>query len=372
MAKLLLPILPALVGASVESEFAQFVERYNKQYASEEEFNERFEIFKSNRLYHEKENAKQSTYTLGINEFSDMSESEFASTHFGFSAPKAKWGGLRKVGVYKAQDAELLESDVDWVSKGAVTPVKNQGQCGSCWSFSASGALEGAWFVATNTLESISEQQFMDCSKQNSGCNGGLMDYAFQFAEDQALCTEESYPYKMRDGRCNPGGCDVAIPRGGVTGYTDVEASESALMSALNKMPVAVAIEADKAAFQSYTSGVLQKNCGTQLDHGVLAVGYGTDNGVKYWKVKNSWGASWGEKGYIRMLRGKGGQGECGILSSASFPVVDGKAPPSPSPTPSPGPSPDCEDKWSFCSQGFCDFFPNQCEKTCGLCSVVV
>jgi len=163
-----------------------------------------------------------------------------------------------------------------------------------------------------------------------------LMDYAFEFAEGQALCTEQSYPYKMKQNTCSPGGCDVAIPKGGVTGYTDVKQTESAMLSALSKQPVSIAIEADKSAFQSYTTGVLQANCGTQLDHGVLAVGYGTDNGVKYWKVKNSWGASWGENGYIRLLRGKGGKGECGILSAASFPQVDGSAPPGPSPSPSP------------------------------------
>merc|ERR550539_1667889 len=162
------------------------------------------------------------------------------------------------------------------------------------------------------------------------------MDYAFSFAEGVSLCTEDSYPYRASDRTCSPGGCSVAIPKGGVTGFTDVDHTTQALMSAVSQQPVSVAIEADKSPFQSYTSGVLQGNCGTSLDHGVLCVGYGTDNGVDYWKVKNSWGGSWGEAGYVRMLRGKGGDGEYGILESASFPSVNGDAPPSPAPTPSP------------------------------------
>merc|ERR1711862_379756 len=225
---------------------------------------------------------------------------------------------------------------VDWVAGGAVTPVKNQGSCGSCWSFSTTGALEGAWEIATGHFVSVSEQQFVDCSKQNSGCSGGLMDYAFAFAEGTSLCTEGTYAYTASDGTCSPGGCTVAIPKGGVTGFTDVEHNEQALMSAVSLQPVSVAIEADRSAFQSYNTGVLQGNCGTQLDHGVLCVGYGIDNGVDYWKVKNSWGSSWGEAGYVRMLRGKGGDGECGILKSASYPSVNGNAPPSPAPSPSP------------------------------------
>merc|ERR1712137_20993 len=254
---------------------------------------------------------------------SDLAPEEFGQHYFGFNG--AAYSKLPRTGVHTYQGEELARN-VDWVLAGAVTPVKNQGQCGSCWSFSTTGGLEGAWELASGNLVSVSEQQFVDCSKQNSGCNGGLMDHAFQFAKGVSLCSEASYPYTASDGSCSTGGCDVVIPKGGVTAYTDVAHSESALMSALNKQPVSIAIEADKSAFQSYQSGVLQGNCGTQLDHGVLAVGYGVDSGAKYWKVKNSWGGSWGEHGYIRMLRGKGGDGECGILKSASYPTVDANA----------------------------------------------
>merc|ERR1712232_1085449 len=202
------------------------------------------------------------------------------------------------------------------------------------------GALEGAWEIATGNLVSFSEQQFVDCDKVDQGCKGGLMDNAFQYAEKNAICTEESYPYAGRQGTCQASSCTVGLPLGAVTGYKDVEAdNEQALMEALDKNPVSIAIEADKSAFQLYKSGVLSAACGTKLDHGVLAVGYGTDRGRDYWKVKNSWGATWGDKGYIRLLRGKGGDGdagECGILSGPpSYPVVSGKPGPAPAP-PSP------------------------------------
>jgi len=328
------------LAMEADDEWAAFKTLFNRRYTSSEHERARYWIFKSNVDDMKKHNAKESSYKLGINDFSDLTLSEFAESHFGFKKPEQMWPGAQKLGTHFAREGEVLASSVDWTTQGAVTPVKNQGQCGSCWSFSTTGALEGAWEIATGNLVSVSEQQFVDCSKQNSGCSGGLMDYAFAFAEGTSLCTEGTYAYTAADGTCSPGGCTVAIPKGGVTGFTDVDHTEQAMMSAVTLQPVSVAIEADKSAFQSYTSGVLQGDCGDSLDHGVLNVGFGTDNGVDYWKVKNSWGGSWGESGYIRMLRGKGGSGECGILLSASYPQVNGAAPPSPAPAPSPTPAP--------------------------------
>jgi len=225
-----------------------------------------------------------------------------------------------------------------------VTPVKNQQQCGSCWAFSTTGSLEGAWQIASGKLVSLSEQQLVDCSKAegNMGCGGGLMDNGFKYLEENAACTEESYPYLAKNGQCTASSCTVGVPKGSVTGFKDVETDdEQALMEAVSKGPVSIAIEADHQAFQFYSGGVLKKACGTRLDHGVLVVGYGESNGVKFWKVKNSWGESWGEQGYIELERENspdGKAGECGLLSQPSYPVVkNGPVPPSPTP-PSPSP----------------------------------
>merc|ERR1711972_1087702 len=170
--------------------------------------------------------------------------------------------------------------------------------------------------IAGNSLTSLSEQQFVDCDKVDQGCNGGLMDNAFKYAEKNAICTEQSYPYKGRGGGCKASSCTGGIPKGDVTGFKDVAKDDmQALMEAVMQQPVSIAVEADKSAFQLYHGGILSRKCGSNLDHGVLLVGYGSENGQAYWKVKNSWGSSFGEEGYIRLKRGKGGTGECGLLS---------------------------------------------------------
>jgi C1A family cysteine protease len=227
-----------------------------------------------------------------------------------------------------------LPSAIDWSMKNAVTPVKDQGQCGSCWSFSTTGALEGAYSIKTGNLVSFSEQQLVDCDTfgnggRDHGCNGGLMDNAFSWiAKNNGLCTESDYPYVSGITK-TPGTCAKScknVAGSDIVSFVDVEsASDLAMMTALSKQPVSVAIEADQREFQLYKSGVFTGACGTNLDHGVLTVGYGTDGGNEYYKVKNSWSTTWGEKGYIRLGKGENynaGKGQCGILLEASYPVV--------------------------------------------------
>jgi len=327
--------------------FEKFIRDYEKQYASEEEKALKYGVFKENRIYISRLNQEYPETQFDINEFADMTHDEFADSYLtkGTRPSLKQMWGAEHLGTHTYSGA-ALPSSVDWTTKGAVTPIKNQGQCGSCWAFSSTGSTEGAWQIATGKLVSLSEQQLVDCSKAegNQGCSGGLMDNAFKYYESNAVCTEESYPYQGSGGQCKASSCTDGIPAGGVKGFKDVAKDDmNALMEAVSMGPVSIAIEADKGVFQFYRGGVLTQKCGTNLDHGVLLVGYGSENGKDYWKVKNSWGPSWGSEGYINLERGSspdGAAGECGLLQQPSYPIVSkspGPVPPSPTP-PSPTP----------------------------------
>eukprot|EP00397_Hematodinium_sp_SG-2012_P015981 GEMP01016289.1.p1 GENE.GEMP01016289.1~~GEMP01016289.1.p1 ORF type:complete len:339 (+),score=69.27 GEMP01016289.1:106-1122(+) len=308
--------------------FADFMETHEKKYGEKEQ-DERFNIFLGNLKFIEEENAKGHTYTLGITKFADLTADEFGRLYL--SGLKPSLEGINILQKDKYSGAKLADS-VDWSEKGAVTPIKDQGQCGSCWAFSSTGALEGAFQIATGKLVSMSEQQFVDCAKSrygNFGCGGGMYNNVFNYLRNHTQCTEEAYPYQAVAAECTYETCDQpgnsAFGAGVVTGYNEVDEEEEALMEALQKQPVSVAIEADQAVFQLYHDGVLtDEGCGHDLDHAVLAVGYGELNSVKYWKVKNSWGPSWGKEGYILIGRG---MDECGILNGpAMYPVLETEA----------------------------------------------
>jgi len=305
----------------LDAEFDAFVAKYGKDYGAD--YAARKAVFAANLKAIEKENAAGHGYELGLNEFADLTGKEFTSMYTGVSGNP----NVTLLGVHRFSGANLPE-EVDWRQKGAVTPVKNQAQCGSCWAFSSTGALEGAVQIATGKLLSFSEQQLVDCAKfrwGNNGCNGGLQPHAFNYIEQNDLCTEDEYPYTGTNSMftpCKASACkSPGLAKGMLTGYTTVESSEQALMEALTKQPVAVSIEADQDKFHLYKSGIVQgSGCGQTLDHAVLAVGYGTDKGTKYWQVKNSWTTQWGEQGYVRIIRGSD---ECGILNGPPlYPVI--------------------------------------------------
>jgi C1A family cysteine protease len=323
------------VGApAYEEEWQGFKKQYGKSYDAEEE-QRRGDNFRRAMEYITTENAKDHTYKLGINKFADMDSDEFANHYMGFKMPEPAqlWSGTSYLGNH-TWNGEDVQDEVDWVAKGAVTPVKDQGHCGSCWIFSAVGSLEGAHQIARGKLVSLAEQQVLDCDHSvlppTLGCSGGSMGPVYTYAEAHSMCTESTYPYKAKAGTCQASTCTEGVPKGAVTGWKGlapvgklIPASIKTMMSAVAQQPVSVSIEADKDVFHLYKSGVVKGSCGQTPDHGVLVVGYGTDTKLgDYWKVKNSWGKDWGEDGYVRIARGVTWRGECAILNSPSYPVV--------------------------------------------------
>jgi len=315
---------PPRVGNPEHDGFwSAYKETHQKTYTAPEEGLRRL-IWEQNLKYINEHNLEadmgKHSYWLGTNEYADMTNREFRAMMNGYRKNPAR----NATSVFMAPSHVTYPTEVDWRKEGYVTPVKNQGQCGSCWSFSATGSLEGQTFKKTGKLVSLSEQNLVDCSRSfgNNGCQGGLMDNAFRYIKaNGGIDTEESYPYEAKNLKCrftkeNVGATD--------TGFIDIkQGDENDLMKALATVgPVSVAIDASHMSFQLYRSGVYdERKCSSeQLDHGVLAVGYGTYNGKDYWLVKNSWGPKWGKEGYIMMSRNKDNQ--CGIATSASYPLV--------------------------------------------------
>lgn len=365
-----------------------FKKDYERDYKSAQEEEYRFKVFAENieKIY--ASNAKNKSYTLGVTKNADRTFEEWKTEYLTGFVPTLT-AERKNRPVFTAPPGFAVPKSIDWVKKGGVTSVKNQGTCGSCWTFSTVGALEGAMFTTWGKTEDLSMQRLLACDDGGNGCKGGSMDQAFAWVQGNGLPSLKTEPYLCKDGMseqctnmqcgiCNRrtgetcifGGCThingtvcddkgllkhclcpentcysgtdatngkctaakpekMVIAVGDVTGHVDVGIDDTGdhLEAAVAQQPVSVAIEADQVVFQHYHSGILTDDaCGSQLDHGVLAVGYGVDNGQKYWKVKNSWGEVFGEDGYIRIARGSTeAGGECGIRKMASFPQLKKK-----------------------------------------------
>ncbi|KEH36607.1 papain family cysteine protease [Medicago truncatula] len=327
--------------------FQQWKKEHQKFYIHPEEAALRLENFKRNLKYIVERNAMRNSpvgHHLGLNRFADMSNEEF----------KNKF-------ISKVESCDDAPYSLDWRKKGVVTGVKDQGNCGSCWSFSSTGAIEGVNAIVTGDLISLSEQELVDCDTTNDGCEGGYMDYAFEWViNNGGIDTEADYPYIGVGGTCNVTKEETKVVT--IDGYTDVTQSDSALFCATVKQPISVGIDGSTLDFQLYTGGIYDGDCSSNpddIDHAVLIVGYGSDGNQDYWIVKNSWGTSWGIEGFIYIRRNTNLKyGVCAINYMASFPTKESTSisptsppsPPSPPPPTPPSPTPSKCGDFSYCT----------------------
>ncbi|VFQ75939.1 unnamed protein product [Cuscuta campestris] len=360
--------------------YEQWMEQYGRAYSNETEKTQRFSVFRDNAIFIDSFNrAGNHSYTLAINEFADLTNDEFRSSRMGYVPPPPPVAGNATAMPFIYENVTDPPPAVDWIKHGAVTPIKNQEQCvirmeyvlndmwlvqpdclkgvagvfgsgqderfyrgrnmlselaltesnlfekyaGCCWAFSTVAATEGITKLTTGKLISLSEQQLVDCDRISHGCDGGWMEAGFKYiTENRGITTEANYPYTKMQGPCQQSKASAAAARLG--GFQIVpKNSEAELLKAVSRQPVSVSIDAAGQPMQFYAGGVFAAQCSTLINHAVTAVGYGTDpSGMKYWLLKNSWGPTWGERGFLRLLRDSGvPEGQCGVATQSSFPL---------------------------------------------------
>jgi len=306
---LLTTVTAVALNQATTDAFGRFMKEYKKTYDTVEEYSERLAVFADNMERVAKMNAEHvlinGEAVFGVTKFSDLSPKEFKSIYLTYRPSNA-------TKEYVTFDGPVA-NDVDWVSKGAVTSVKDQGRCGSCWAFSAVAAIESYAELAGKGLKVLSAQQVNSCDKRDGGCNGGNTETAYQYVKGAGgIELNSDYPYTSgggSTGSCKFNSGRVAIS---ITGYKSVGRGESSLKSALNAGPASLCLAA--SSWQSYRGGILSK-CDNNVDHCVQGTGY---SGSSYWRIRNSWGTGWGESGFIRLAQG---QDLCKVSDDTTYPT---------------------------------------------------
>jgi KDEL-tailed cysteine endopeptidase len=311
------------IEPEVYEQFKKWKSEHKRNYANGKDEENRMKIFRENLDRIKKIQAEDHPYSVGLNKFADLTPEEFEANYLGYRPPAVRPGEGEDV----VLTATAVPTSIDWRTRNAVTPIKNQGSCGSCWSFAAIGALEGLYSIKTGILKVFSEQQLVDCSGSYGtyACNGGTMTAAYKYTRDYGVELSTAYPYRAVKQTCAFNSNSVVWKN---VGYVSVTRNDNvALEAAVAQQPVSAAVQANAGVFQYYTGGIIDGTaCGTSVNHGILIVGYGVDSatGKKYWIIKNSWGTGWGEAGYLRIAKSSSTAdiGVCGIAYMASYPTA--------------------------------------------------
>ncbi|KAF8029603.1 hypothetical protein BT93_E2124 [Corymbia citriodora subsp. variegata] len=314
--------------SNIAEQHEQWMAQYGRTYKHPEEKEKRRAIFKKNLLFIEEFNASGNrTFKLGVNQFSDLTDDEFVRRPTGYLASK-QLKSPRNASLSQRYPTGDVPESIDWVEKGAVNPIKDQGQCSEnlnvliLLGILSSRSSRRNHAYQKGKLPVLSEQQLIDCDTENDGCEGGLTNKAFQYIiQNEGIASEDSYPYQEMDGTCDS--TEAAQQATKIKSFADLQPGEDELLKAVAQQPVSIGIAASGQEFSSYSGGVFNGDCGEELDHAVVVVGYGTSEDGKFWKIRNSWGETWGENGYMRIQRGgESSRGLCGLASQASYPIA--------------------------------------------------